>query len=86
MYSTCLNIRYKDWQHPADRSGCIVSPPPLQLSGSRSGRTHPVAHHTHQQRRDQRGAAHQPQRDQKATGEGQGAYSTLVFYWAESHS
>lgn len=45
----------------------------LQLCGSSSGRTYPVARHAHQQRRDQRGAPHQSQRDQETEGEEQGA-------------
>ncbi len=36
-----------------------------------------MARHTHQQRRDQRGAPHQPQRDQKTTGEGEGTYTCV---------
>lgn len=59
----------------------------MQLSGSSSWRTHPVAHHTHQQRRDQRGAAHQPQRDQKTKREGKGTrVQNIGPLWGESKS
>lgn len=37
-----------------------------------------MAFHTHQQRGDQCGATHQPQRDQKTEGEGKGANMTVL--------
>lgn len=47
---------------------------PLQLGGGGARRTHPVAFRAHHQGGDQRGATHQPQREQKTVGEGQGRY------------
>lgn len=42
-----------------------------------------MAHHTHQQRRDQRGAPHQPQRGQKTEGEGQGVQKSISPWCSE---
>ncbi|XP_061561744.1 palmitoyltransferase ZDHHC16B isoform X4 [Phycodurus eques] len=47
-----------------------------QLRGGRPGRADPVARRAHQPRGDQRGAPHQPQREKKTQGAGQGKWTT----------
>lgn len=57
----------------------MVTLPATQFGCHSTGRPHPVAFHTHQQRGDQCGATYQPQRDQKTEGEGKGANMTVLL-------